>query len=124
MRHGILAAARGKDGLVHSIFCALKMPLDSGLSRLRRVFGALNERRNKDGLWEQPGENTEGMSPSEHPSSRSLVGTSIVYHIMSYISTYFFTVPKYLITRNDLIQHRNGIKHVNIAPFMKDNLDF
>ena len=46
---GILAAARGKDGLVHSIFCALKMPLDSGLSRLRRVFGALNERRNKDG---------------------------------------------------------------------------
>ena len=47
MRHGILAAARGKDGLVHSIFCALKTPLDSGLSRLRRVFGALNERRNK-----------------------------------------------------------------------------
>ena len=32
--------------------------------------------------------------------------------------------PKYLITRNDLIQQRNGIKHVNIAPFMKDNLDF
>ena len=28
------------------------------------------------------------------------------------------------ITRNDLIQQRNGIKHVNIAPFMKDNLDF
>ena len=46
---GILAAARGKDGLVHSIFCALKTPLNSGLSRLRRVFGALNERRNKDG---------------------------------------------------------------------------
>ena len=29
--------------------------------------------------------------------------------------------PKYVITRNDLIQHRNGIVHVNIAPFMKDN---
>lgn len=29
--------------------------------------------------------------------------------------------PKYLITRNDLIQHRNGILHVNIASFMKDN---
>ena len=29
--------------------------------------------------------------------------------------------PKYVITRNDLIQHRSGIVHVNIAPFMKDN---
>ena len=29
--------------------------------------------------------------------------------------------PKYLVTRNDLIQHRNGIHHVNIAPFMKNN---
>ena len=28
--------------------------------------------------------------------------------------------PKYLITRDDIIQKRNGIKHVNIAPFMKD----
>ena len=28
--------------------------------------------------------------------------------------------PKYLITRNDLIQHRGGIIHVNIAPFMKE----
>lgn len=28
--------------------------------------------------------------------------------------------PKYLITRNDLIQQRNGIKHVNIGSFMKD----
>ena len=32
--------------------------------------------------------------------------------------------PKYLITRNDLIQHRNGIRHVNIAPFMKENRMF
>ena len=32
--------------------------------------------------------------------------------------------PKYLITRNDLIQHRNGITHVNIAPFMKENRMF
>ena len=32
--------------------------------------------------------------------------------------------PKYLITRNDLIQHRNGIRHVNIAPFMKENKMF
>lgn len=29
--------------------------------------------------------------------------------------------PKYLVTRNDLIQHRGGILHVNIAPFMKEN---
>ncbi len=29
--------------------------------------------------------------------------------------------PKYLMTRNDLIQHRNGIQHVNIAPFMAEN---
>ena len=29
--------------------------------------------------------------------------------------------PKYVITRNDLIQHRSGIVHVNIAPFMKEN---
>ena len=29
--------------------------------------------------------------------------------------------PKYVITRNDLIQHRSGIIHVNIAPFMKEN---
>ena len=29
--------------------------------------------------------------------------------------------PKYIITRNDLIQHRGGIVHVNIAPFMKEN---
>jgi len=27
--------------------------------------------------------------------------------------------PKYLITRNDLIQYRDGIEHVNIGPFMK-----
>ena len=32
--------------------------------------------------------------------------------------------PKYLITRNDLIQYRSGIKHVKIAPFMKNNLFF
>lgn len=29
--------------------------------------------------------------------------------------------PKYVVTRNDLIQHRGGIVHVNIAPFMKEN---
>ena len=29
--------------------------------------------------------------------------------------------PKYVITRNDLIQHRSGILHVNIVPFMKEN---
>lgn len=28
--------------------------------------------------------------------------------------------PKYVMTRNDPIQQRNGIIHVNIAPFMKD----
>lgn len=28
--------------------------------------------------------------------------------------------PKYLVTRNDLIQERNGIKHVNIGSFMKN----
>lgn len=32
--------------------------------------------------------------------------------------------PKYLLTRNDLIQHRSGIKHFNIAPFMKENRMF
>ena len=32
--------------------------------------------------------------------------------------------PKFLITRNDSIQHRNGIHHVNIAPFMKENKIF
>ena len=32
--------------------------------------------------------------------------------------------PKYLLTRNDLIQHRSGIKHFNIAPFMKENQMF
>lgn len=32
--------------------------------------------------------------------------------------------PKYLLTRNDLIQHRSGIKHYNIAPFMKENRMF
>ena len=32
--------------------------------------------------------------------------------------------PKYLITRNDLIQQRNGIKHCNIAPFMKNLQQF
>ena len=32
--------------------------------------------------------------------------------------------PKYLITRNDFIQHRSGILHYNIAPFMKENMDF
>jgi hypothetical protein len=29
--------------------------------------------------------------------------------------------PKYLLTRNDLIQHRGGIEHYNIAPFMNEN---
>ena len=28
--------------------------------------------------------------------------------------------PKYLVTRNDLLQQRNGIKHVNIGIFMKE----
>ena len=28
--------------------------------------------------------------------------------------------PKYVVTRNDLIQYRNGIIHVNIGPFMRD----
>lgn len=32
--------------------------------------------------------------------------------------------PKYLVTRNDLIQKRNGIKHVNIAPFMREGKMF
>ncbi len=32
--------------------------------------------------------------------------------------------PKYVMTRNDLIQHRNGIKHVNIASFMANNTSF
>lgn len=32
--------------------------------------------------------------------------------------------PKYLMTRNDLIQHRNGIRHVNIPQFMKENQTF
>jgi len=27
--------------------------------------------------------------------------------------------PKYVITKNDLIQHRNGIKHINIVDFIK-----
>ena len=29
--------------------------------------------------------------------------------------------PKYLVTRSDLIQRRDGVKHVNIGPFMKEN---
>ncbi len=32
--------------------------------------------------------------------------------------------PKYLVTRNDLIQHRDGIIHVNLPQFMKDNRMF
>lgn len=28
--------------------------------------------------------------------------------------------PKYLVTRNDMIQQRNGIKHINIGSFMKE----
>ena len=28
--------------------------------------------------------------------------------------------PKYVVTRNDMIQHRNGIVHVNIGKFMKE----
>ena len=32
--------------------------------------------------------------------------------------------PKYVITRNDLIQQRNGIIHVNIGPFMREGKMF
>lgn len=32
--------------------------------------------------------------------------------------------PKYVVTRNDLIQHRNGIIHVNIGQFMRDGKMF
>ena len=32
--------------------------------------------------------------------------------------------PKYVVTRNDLIQQRNGIIHVNIGSFMKDGKTF
>ena len=29
--------------------------------------------------------------------------------------------PRYLITRSDPTQYREGIRHVNAAPFMKEN---
>ncbi len=32
--------------------------------------------------------------------------------------------PKYLLTRNDLIQHRGGIRHENIAPFIREGREF
>lgn len=32
--------------------------------------------------------------------------------------------PKYVLTRNDLIQERKGIKHINIPEFMSENKDF
>lgn len=32
--------------------------------------------------------------------------------------------PKYVLTRNDMIQQRNGIVHANIGPFMKDGKEF
>ena len=32
--------------------------------------------------------------------------------------------PKYVVTRNDLIQQRNGIIHVNIGPFMREGTMF
>ena len=32
--------------------------------------------------------------------------------------------PKYLLTRNDLIQKRNGVKHLNIPDFIKDGKVF
>ena len=32
--------------------------------------------------------------------------------------------PKYVMTRNDLIQNRNGIIHANIGPFMRDSSMF
>lgn len=32
--------------------------------------------------------------------------------------------PKYVVTKNDFIQQRNGIKHVNIGPFMKEGKMF
>ena len=32
--------------------------------------------------------------------------------------------PKYLVTRNDPIQRRNGIRHVNAPSFMKENRTF
>ena len=32
--------------------------------------------------------------------------------------------PKYLLTRNDLVQHRGGIRHENIAPFIREGREF
>ena len=32
--------------------------------------------------------------------------------------------PKYLLTRNDLIQHRDGIEHYNLAQFLGGNMEF
>lgn len=32
--------------------------------------------------------------------------------------------PKFVVTKNDLIQSRNGIKHVNISSFMRDGKEF
>ena len=32
--------------------------------------------------------------------------------------------PKYVMTTDYLFQKRNGIKHVNLIDFIKDNLDF
>ncbi|MBR1918640.1 MAG: ATP-binding protein [Spirochaetales bacterium] len=43
------------------------------------------------------------------------------YRPLEYIKDNY---PKYLLTRNDLIQHRNGILHFNIAPFMNEDRTF
>ncbi len=32
--------------------------------------------------------------------------------------------PRYVMTRDNLIQKRNGIRHVNMMDFMKDEKDF
>ena len=32
--------------------------------------------------------------------------------------------PKYILTRNDLLQQRGGIHHKNIAPFIKEGREF
>ena len=40
------------------------------------------------------------------------------------LESVFDSYPKYVLTRDDLIQRRNGIKHFNIPEFMKDGKNF
>lgn len=55
---------------------------------------------------------------------KGLMSFSMLIDMEPELFTYRSQYPRYVITTDELIQKRNGIKHVNLMEFMKAEKDF